>query len=84
MSGRFSGVQKLIKDEYKNAHFVHCNAHQLNLVLSQAIAQNRDVHLFFKTQKMQQICFQILYKEWPFWIKLLIIEFHDHQILNGT
>jgi len=24
MSGRFSGVQKLIRDEYKYAHFVHC------------------------------------------------------------
>ncbi|VVC35657.1 Hypothetical protein CINCED_3A019325 [Cinara cedri] len=28
MSGRLSGVQKLIRDEYTNAHFVHCYAHQ--------------------------------------------------------
>ncbi|XP_025420901.1 zinc finger MYM-type protein 1-like [Sipha flava] len=47
MSGRLSGVQKLIKDEYKNAHFVHCYAHQLNLILSQATMHNRDVRIFF-------------------------------------
>ncbi|VVC42638.1 HAT, C-terminal dimerisation domain,Domain of unknown function DUF4371 [Cinara cedri] len=43
MSGRLSGVQKLIRDEYTNAHFVHCYVHQLNLILSQATAQNRDL-----------------------------------------
>lgn len=47
MSGRFSGVQKLIRDEYKYAHFVHCYAHQLNLILSKATTQNRDVRIFF-------------------------------------
>lgn len=47
MSGRLSGVQKLIKDEYRNAHFVHCYAHQLNLILSQATMHNRDVRIFF-------------------------------------
>lgn len=30
MSGQISGVQKLIKDKYKNAHFIHCYVHQLN------------------------------------------------------
>jgi len=49
MSSRLSGVQKLIKDEYKNAHFVHCYAHQLNLILSQATMHNRDVRIFFPT-----------------------------------
>jgi len=49
MSGRLSGVQKLIKDEYKIAHFVHCYAHQLNLILSQATMHNRDVRIFFPT-----------------------------------
>lgn len=29
MSGRQSGVQTLIKNEYPNAYFVHCYAHQL-------------------------------------------------------
>jgi hypothetical protein len=47
MSGRLSGVQKLIKDEYKNAHLVHCYTHQLNLILSQATMHNREVRIFF-------------------------------------
>jgi hypothetical protein len=46
MSGQFSGVQKLIRDEYKYAHFIHCCAHQLNLILSKATTQNRD-RIFF-------------------------------------
>lgn len=47
MSGRLSGVQKLIRDEYKYAYFVHCYAHQLILILSKATTQNRDVRIFF-------------------------------------
>lgn len=47
MCGRLSGVQKLIRDEYKNAHFINCYAHQLNLVLNQATSQNREVRIFF-------------------------------------
>lgn len=47
ISGRFSDVQKLIRDEYKYAHFVHCYAYQLNLILSKATTQKRDVRIFF-------------------------------------
>ena len=47
MSGIRTGVQTRIKEVYKNAHFVHCYAHQLNLILSQATSQNRSVRLFF-------------------------------------
>ncbi|XP_060855369.1 uncharacterized protein LOC132933049 [Metopolophium dirhodum] len=84
MSGRLSGVQKLIKDEYKNAHFVHCYAHQLNLILSQATMHNRDVRIFFSNLTDVTNFFLILRKELPFWIKLLTIESLDHQIQDGT
>lgn len=47
MSGRHSGVQALIRQEYPYAYFVHCYAHQLNLIMAQAASQNREVRLFF-------------------------------------
>lgn len=34
MSGKFGGVQKLIKDEYPLANFFHCSSHKLNLVIN--------------------------------------------------
>ncbi|VVC37262.1 Domain of unknown function DUF4371 [Cinara cedri] len=40
MSGRLNGVQKIINNSYKNAHFIHCYARQLNLILIQATSQN--------------------------------------------
>ena len=33
MNGSRNGVQALIKREYPHAHFLHCYAHQLNLVV---------------------------------------------------
>ncbi|XP_025417992.1 zinc finger MYM-type protein 1-like [Sipha flava] len=43
MSGRLKGVQKIINNSYKNAHFIHCYAHQLNLILIQATSQNQSL-----------------------------------------
>ena len=36
MSGEFNGVQAKIKEFVPDAIFIHCYAHKLNLVLSQA------------------------------------------------
>ncbi|KAJ8915784.1 hypothetical protein NQ315_004596 [Exocentrus adspersus] len=47
MSGGQSNVQTLIKRDYKYAFYVHCYAHSLNLILSQAASQNQDVRVFF-------------------------------------
>jgi hypothetical protein len=40
ISGAIGGVQTKIKDTYKHAHFVHCYAHQLNLIMQKATNQN--------------------------------------------
>ena len=40
MSGQHRGVQSIVKETYPNAHYVHCYAHQLNLILQQATSQN--------------------------------------------
>uniref|UniRef100_A0AAV2JWF3 DUF4371 domain-containing protein n=1 Tax=Knipowitschia caucasica TaxID=637954 RepID=A0AAV2JWF3_KNICA len=36
MRGANAGVQRKIKDVYPNAHYFHCYAHQLNLIMQQA------------------------------------------------
>lgn len=36
MSGRFNGVQKLIRDKFPAAFYIHCSAHSLNLAICHA------------------------------------------------
>lgn len=47
MSGEKNGVQAKIKSVYNKAEFVHCYAHQLNLILERAANQNKQVKVFF-------------------------------------
>ena len=54
MSGSTGGVQALIKRVYPNAEYVHCYAHQVNLVMVKAASINRNVRIFFAN--LQGIC----------------------------
>ena len=36
-----------IRDRYKNAQYIHCYAHQLNLIIERAASQNKQVKIFF-------------------------------------
>lgn len=48
MSGNVGGVQTLMKENYPNAIFVHCYAHQLNLTLQQVCASRiSELKVFF-------------------------------------
>jgi len=47
MSGKNTGVQARVKAIYKNAHFVHCYAHQLNLIVERCATQSKPVKIFF-------------------------------------
>jgi hypothetical protein len=47
MLGHLNGVQAQIQREYPFAHFVHCVAHRLNLVLCQAASSIARVKIFF-------------------------------------
>lgn len=47
MSGSVNGVQALIKQHYPNAHYIHCYAHKLNLVVAKAASCNTNVRVFF-------------------------------------
>ena len=53
MKGRIGGVHVKVKEVYHNAHYVHCAAHQLNLILSRAGSCNNESRLFFA--KLDQI-----------------------------
>jgi hypothetical protein len=45
--GGKNGVQVKMKDIFPHAHFIHCYAHQLNLVMKQAYSTVKSVKLFF-------------------------------------
>ncbi|KAG1933968.1 zinc finger MYM-type protein 1-like [Pimephales promelas] len=47
MKGATAGVQKKIQNVYPNAHYVHCYAHQLNVIIQQATSHIPRVRIFF-------------------------------------
>lgn len=47
MSGQKSGVYVRVKELYPYAYYIHCYAHQLNLIMTQSISQNKEVRIFF-------------------------------------
>ncbi|GLV33389.1 hypothetical protein CBL_20135, partial [Carabus blaptoides fortunei] len=49
MNGSRNGVQSLMKEVYPNAHYVHCYAHQLNLILRKVCSSNKRIRTFFST-----------------------------------
>lgn len=49
MAGVHDGLSKLISDKYETVLFVHCYAHQLNLVLKQSVDCIKECNIFFKT-----------------------------------
>ena len=49
LSGVNKGVQTKVREVYTNAHFIHCYAHQLNLILQKAASQNTNVRVFFNS-----------------------------------
>ena len=49
MSGAANGVQARVKEIYPLAYYIHCYAHQFNLVLQKASSINRSARIFFST-----------------------------------
>lgn len=47
MRGATGGVQRKVQDVFPNAHYVHCYAHQLNLVMQQATSHIPQINHFF-------------------------------------
>ena len=49
LSGIRNGVQALFKAVYPKAHFIHCYAHQLNLIFRKATSANSTERIFFNS-----------------------------------
>jgi len=49
MKGFYSSLQKRIKDKVPNASYIHCCAHNLKLVILDAVKSNQKVQFFFYT-----------------------------------
>ncbi|KAJ4440540.1 hypothetical protein ANN_08681 [Periplaneta americana] len=47
MAGSKGEVQAIIKEKYASAQYIHCHAHQLNLIMLHAASINRSVRVFF-------------------------------------
>ena len=47
ISAAYSGAQHLIKDKRPNALYVHCAAHNLNLVLNDSMSGVKETSAFF-------------------------------------
>ncbi|CAH1108818.1 unnamed protein product [Psylliodes chrysocephalus] len=47
MSGGVNRVQKIIHDKYSYANYVHCYAHHINRIMSNAASNNASVRIFF-------------------------------------
>lgn len=67
MSGQYSGVQKRINDIVPTASFVHCCAHNLNLVISDASKISPSISRFFETV---QNVFNFFSSSGPRWASL--------------
>ncbi|XP_030759734.1 zinc finger MYM-type protein 1-like [Sitophilus oryzae] len=61
MSGNFGGVQIKIKEKYPNAHYVHCYAHHLNLILQKAASKEKCI----RSPKRTEVLDEILQKRFP-------------------
>lgn len=51
MSGDKSGVQTLVREIFTNARYIHCYAHQSNLIMGKFASQNKRVRYFLLVQK---------------------------------
>ena len=49
MAGELNGLQAKVRAKHESAIIIHCCAHVLNLVLSQAYSARKEYKIFFST-----------------------------------
>nr|XP_047146227.1 uncharacterized protein LOC124819082 [Hydra vulgaris] len=64
MSGVYSGVQTRIKQIQPNAEYVHCNSHNLNLVINDCVNGSHDILSFYATLQNIYLFFGNSIKRW--------------------
>lgn len=58
MAGSTHGVQAVIKDIYPSAEYIHCYAHQVNLIMIKAASINGKNVYFFLVYKAYALFFK--------------------------
>ena len=84
MKGKKAGVQAKIKAVYSNAHFIHCDAHQLNLIMKNAASISRNARIFFSNMLAIPTFFQDHCNVWPFSSRMWTPAFHVLPLQGGT
>ena len=64
MSGAYKGVQKRILDQQPNSFYVHCAAHNLNLIVNDAVRGVEETFQFFDTVQSIYTFFGYSIKRW--------------------
>jgi hypothetical protein len=64
MSGIYSGVQKRIQAIQPKTVYVHCAAHNLNLVINDAVSKNQEMASFFTTLEELYVFFGHSIRRW--------------------
>ena len=72
-------VQNIVKDQFKNAEFIHCYAHQLNLVLQQALASVTELRFFFANVTAFSVFFSRSQKRMEFLNRIVSKENHQNR-----
>jgi len=67
MSGQNSGVNVRVREKYLFPNFIHCYVHQLNLIMTQALSQNKQIIIFYSNLSEIPVCF---YNS-PQWVAVL-------------
>jgi hypothetical protein len=75
-------VQTVIKETYKNAHFIHCYAHELNLIMEKAASQNPEARVILAVYQEYQPSSHYLHSAYLY-LTAFPKEFHEVPIPDG-
>lgn len=81
MSGQYTGLQTRIKATTPNAEYVHCAAHNLNLVVNDSVSHVPQISQFFDILQKIYVFFS---ESLPRWQELNETVREDHNIKNLT
>ena len=79
MSGVYSGVQARIREKEPLATYVHCAAHNLNLVLNDAVKHIPEMEQFYGTIESLYMFFGHSIKRWAMLTGIVSTDLSDHS-----
>ena len=64
MSGAYNGFQKNIIEIQPNAEYVHCNSHNLNMLVNDSVLSCQEIMSFYSTLENIYVCFGNSVNRW--------------------